>query len=120
MNKETSPTTQASGDSSSRSRQTNEERLQRLVSQAISPTPTALPEWSEFHLLTACRLVNEEMAKGKPLEGCLVPGLFPSVEALAEELQVAEGWRDEMLSQAVTYAARVAAARSAPPTSGSS
>jgi hypothetical protein len=120
MNKETSSTTQASGSSSSPSPQTSEERLQGLVSQAISPTPTALPEWSEFQLLTAWRLVNDEMAKGKPLEGCLVPGLFPSVEALASELQVAQEWQDEMLSQAVTYVARVAAARPAPPTSGSS
>jgi hypothetical protein len=120
MNKETSSTTQASGSSSSPSPQTSEERLQGLVSQAISPTPTALPEWSEFQLLTAWRLVNDEMAKGKPLEGCLVPNLFPSVEALASELQVAQEWQDEMLSQAVTYVARVAAARPAPPTSGSS
>ena len=111
MNKETSSTTQASGSSSSPSPQTSEERLQRLVSQAISPTPTALPEWSEFQLLTAWRLVNDEMAKGKPLEGCLVPNLFPSVEALASELQVAEEWRDEMLSQAAVYSERAQAAR---------
>ena len=111
MQQETSPTTQASGDSSSGSRQTNEERLRRLVSQAISPTPTALSVWSESQLLTAETLVNKQMSDGKPLEGCLVPNLFPSVEALVEELQVVDGWLDEMLSQAAVYSARAADAR---------
>ena len=51
------------------------------------------------------------MSKGKSLEGCLVPNLFPSVEALVEELQVVDGWLDEMLSQAAAYSAKAADAR---------
>jgi hypothetical protein len=120
MNKETASTTQASGSSSSPSPQTSVDPLLLKVSQATSQSPDALRNWSRDHLLTAALIANSETSTGQPLEGCLIPRKYQSLEQLVLQLNQADEWRDEMLSQAVTYAARVAAARPAPPTSGSS
>jgi hypothetical protein len=111
MKQETSPTTQASGDSSSPSPQTSVDPLLLKVSRATSQIPDTLQKWSRDHLLTAALIANSETSTGQPLDGCLIPRKYQSLDQLVEQLKQADEWRDEMLSQAAVYSERAQAAR---------